>query len=288
MINIAPIHFSASTASKYVNLFSESFPSSNRFNKQYLDWLYHMNPMGSAIGFDAWVGDDLVAHYACIPLMTLVEGVETPSLLSLNTATHPNFQGRGLFTKLAENTFDFAANLGFKAIFGVANSNSTPGFIKKLGFQLVQPLSAKFGFGSLGIDHSLAERVSQFQTSWSDEALKWRCNNPNNPIFIKKQNDTILLFAPAIGQQVHAYGEINFPNFSFVNFTHTTKSNLLSPFRIYIGLSPDSCPISRKYIDIPTYFRPSPLNFIYKSLSSDVLHLIPGMINFSFIDFDAY
>jgi hypothetical protein len=48
--------------------------------------------------------------------------------------THPNHQGKGLFTKLAKLTYDLAKEEGIEFIFGFPNKNSYPGFIKKLNW----------------------------------------------------------------------------------------------------------------------------------------------------------
>jgi len=49
-----------------------------------------------------------------------------------DTMTHKNHMGRGLFTKLAKMTYDLAKEKGVEFVFGSPNSNSYPGFVKKL------------------------------------------------------------------------------------------------------------------------------------------------------------
>lgn len=64
-------------------------------------------------------------HCVCVPeTFILIEKTER-TLLSLNTATYPKYQGKGLFTKLAEKTYEASVQQGFHSIHGVANANST-------------------------------------------------------------------------------------------------------------------------------------------------------------------
>ena len=87
------------------------------------------------VGADAWDGERLAAHYVTCPMEAVVEGRVAKGLLSLNTATHPDYQGRGLFTTLAQAAYAQGAAAGYEFVVGVANANSTPGFLKRLEFQ---------------------------------------------------------------------------------------------------------------------------------------------------------
>lgn len=286
MNEYTPIRFEPHITAKYVELFARCFTSTNKYNHNYLEWLYQRNPFGRAVGFDAWDGDELAAHYVGVPIEAQIEGRHIRALLSLNTATHPHYQGRGLFTKLAERTYDAAAEQGFDAVFGVANANSTPGFVRKLGFQLVEPLAAKVGVGSLGLDLAYVTQQAQFRTTWSAASLAWRCANPNNPVTLRASGDRVQLYASAMGLGLPAYAELFLPNLNILSPSVSTP--LLSPVRLYLGLTPATCPTSRRYLDIPQRLRPSPLNFIYKRLAGSTNQLAQGQVSFSFIDFDAY
>jgi GNAT superfamily N-acetyltransferase len=89
------VRFDSLTIEKYVQLFETCLPNSDRFNARYLRWLYVENPGGFAVGFDAWEGERLAAQYVAVPIKVVIAGSTTSALLSLNTATHPEFQGRG-------------------------------------------------------------------------------------------------------------------------------------------------------------------------------------------------
>ncbi|KTD58728.1 hypothetical protein Lsai_1335 [Legionella sainthelensi] len=150
------------TLSQCTALMNICFPKAKIFNIQYMRWLYIDNPEGSVIGFNVWDRDQLVAHYACIPAQIQINSTPVKAMLSLNTATHPNYQGKGLFTKLANMTYETAYKEGFTAVFGVSNENSSYGF-QKLGFQFLRPLEARLGLGSLHINHDVIQKNVQFQ-----------------------------------------------------------------------------------------------------------------------------
>jgi GNAT superfamily N-acetyltransferase len=283
MIVFAPVKFDVQSLARYQSLFSTCFSNLPKFEPHILRWLYAANPDGCAIGFDAFEGDELAAHYVCIPATIRVDGVVQKTLLSLNTATHPRYQGKGLFTKLADMTYREGANQGFNSVYGIANANSTPGFIRKLGFQLVQPLRAMVGVGRIGIDFAVASRNSQFERVWTPESLKWRCSNPMNPVRSYFGREYVGFQARAIGPMLTAYAEL-----SAGMGDGLEDGRSVSPLRLYLGLVPDNACKFSSYVSIPDRLRPSPLNLIYRPLTKELCHLEAGFITFSFLDFDAY
>lgn len=280
-----PIQSDAVSLAHYCELMAACFPSSSKFTPAYITWLYVDNPDGKAVGFDAWEGDRLAAHYVCIPTRARIEGREVTLLLSLNTATHPAFQGKGLFTKLAQQTYQAAAEQGFEGIYGVANANSTPGFIRKLGFQLVRPLEARIGIGGLHGDYDTPVPVA-FERSWSSASLAWRCANPDNPVFHRKQSECFQFAAKALaGILIPAYTQLSATG---LVLTPRPAKFRLAPMRLFLGLVPDKAANYWNYVSIPERLRPSPLNLIYRSFNPTADLLDPTAIRFDFLDFDAY
>jgi GNAT superfamily N-acetyltransferase len=282
-MQFVPIEFDQKTLTEYSALFAACFPGTNRFTPEYIAWLYLQNPDGNAFGFDAREDGVLAAHYVCIPAQARIDGRVVRVLLSLNTATHPQFQGKGLFTKLAALTYEAAGAAGFEGIYGVANGNSTPGFIRKLQFQLVRPLDAMVGVGRIGaVDEQASPRA--FERIWTPQALQWRYASPYNPVSSRRRGDVWQFYAPAFGRWGHAYAELALPG----EITRATNDAPASPLRLYLGLMPDDVKRSASYVSIPQRLRPSPLNLIYRSLASPGSQLDPARISFSFLDFDAY
>lgn len=284
-MNFLPIQYDPAALRQYGALFAACFPNASGFTEENLDWLYCRNPDGQAIGFDAWEGDQLAAHYVCVPARVALGGTIVKAMLSLNTATHPDFQGKGLFTKLAALTYEAGAAAGFDCVFGVANGNSTGGFVRKLGFQLVQPLEARIGLGGLGINLGQAARAAQFARTWSAQSLAWRCANPKNPVSSRKHGDRMQFYAAAKGMILPVYAELDLQDTASIA---SDTQRFLSPTRLFIGLVPGNACRFQTYVSIPQRLRPSPLNFIYRSLSGRIASLEQGQISFSFLDFDAF
>lgn len=285
MMRFSAIRFDDQALREYGALFGACFPPSPKFESNALRWLYVDNPEGRAVGFDAYEGDVLAAHYVCVPARAMVHGVECRVLLSLNTATHPNYQGKGLFTKLADMTYTAGAEQGFSAVYGVANANSTPGFVRKLGFQLVSPLRAMVGIGGLGLDaKALQSSGIQFERRWTAESIRWRCANPVNHVRAFRTRSGTAFAANAFGRMLPAYAELDTARQELPPADHS----LIAPMRLYLGLMPAGASNITGYFEIPKKLRPSPLNLIYRPLGSDKRPLEADRIFFTFLDFDAY
>jgi len=284
MIAFSPVAFTPELLSKYIALFSACFPGSDKFSLPYLRWLYCDNPAGSAIGFDAWDGDHLAGHYICVPAYASAEGVPIKTMLSLNTATHPAYQGKGLFTQLAERTYAAAAAAGIASVHGVANANSTPGFVRKLGFRLIEPLRASIGVGGLHTDYAQLTQDIGFVRVWSQDTLAWRCANPANRVRHRLHGNLVQFSARTQNSLLSAYAELPAGDIAMPD-----DAPIITPgARLFLGLIPDRARRFHFYADIPRRLRPSPLNFIYRSLVDNAAPLEKGNISLTFLDFDAY
>ena len=282
MMTFSPVRTDDAALAQYGALFAACFPGANKYTPEYLKWQYADNPDGPVVGFDAWDGERLAAHYVCVPAQAHVAGQDVRVLLSLNTATHPDYQGKGLFTKLAAMTYSAGAEQGYDAVYGVANANSTPGFLRKLEFQLVRPLEARVGIGGIG-NGQAPRRPASFERLWSDAALAWRCACPHNPVRAQQHNGMLRFDAAAL-PAARVYGELR----SAGAVLPRQAAGGWAPLRLYLGLVPDDERDFGMYASIPQRLRPSPLNLIYRSLSGRVPQLDPSNIRFTFLDFDAY
>lgn len=283
-MEFVPAAADATRLGLYALLMQACFPGAVKFGVPYLQWLYQANPDGHVVGYDAFEGDVLAAHYACIPAMALVEGAQVKVLLSLNTATHPQFQGKGLFTQLAAKTYEAGAAAGFDAAYGVANANSTPGFVRKLGFQLVTPLQARVGVGTLLARNDVENTTPSFRRVRSVQAVQWRCANPHNAVHVRTHHGVSQCFAAARGNSVAAYHEFDADEIAGAQPAVKGPPML----RLFLGLVPTTRRISAVYLPIPNRLRPSPLNLIYKPFAGRVATLEKDRVAFSFLDFDAY
>ncbi len=271
---------------QYGALYRTCFPKAIHLNSAYLRWLYNSNPLGGLVGADAWYGDEVVGQVVAVPGEYILNGKLIRGLLAVNVAVHPEFQGRFLFKKLGLKMCEYGAEDGYEFVIGVANKAATPGWVRQMGFQLVQPLEARLGLGNLNLDWNTIVITEQFRHDWSAESLLWRLSNPNRPISSRNLDDQLQCYTPAKGQILPVYGEVPI---SFKSNTVIGRSvNFISPLRLFLGLIPDGGYQFKRYKTIPERYRPSPLNLIYRSLNQRVQKLEKGCVSFSFLDFDAY
>ena len=114
---------------KVVDLQNIVYDGKHSFEIEGFKQWYLNNPMGRVISFNAFWGEELVAHYACLPYQMKIEDRVGMGLFDMATVTHPDHRGKGLFKKLAQTTYDYAKANGFEFVLGVANANSFPGYI---------------------------------------------------------------------------------------------------------------------------------------------------------------
>ena len=283
MIEIRPSTAAPAMIESYLDLFRRCFPSAVHYTNNYLRWLYAENPAGHVVGFDAFDDDHLVAHYVCIPCPVSLDGQTRMGLLSLNTATDPAYQGRGLFVRLANATYEKAAGEGYHLVFGVANANSTHGFINRLGFQHVCSLLALAGIGPLSFDPDRnIENESRFRRAWTPDLYRWRLANEANPVFTSHFVGQTSFSARTSIPGVVCWAERH------VGEAINRTGHPPHVARIFLGCFPRDVPRPRFYLSIPQRLRPSPLNLIYRPLVSAPSTIDPASVFFDFLDFDAF
>lgn len=248
------------------------FPKSTDIETfDYVKWEYVDNPVGKIVGFNAYMGDVLAAHYVTMPIYMNIEGEKTLGLLSLNTATHPKHRGKKLFTILADRTYQYAAENGYKFVIGVANANSTHGFIKHLKFKLIGPLIFKVGLGT----NIYPKKDYIFTRYWDKELIKWRLKNPS----YKYYKNGEMIVSPIK------------PGFKKLVFYDKEGLVLLPklhgrPFNLYIGFGADLK--KGYYCGIPKFIEHSPFNLIFRDLTDGTLpEVTKDNILFELIDFDV-
>ncbi|MDO5760325.1 MAG: GNAT family N-acetyltransferase [Bacteroidota bacterium] len=253
-----------------LSLLQISFPNSTKFSLEYLKWQYADNPNGEIVGFNAYWGEELAAHYVTMPIYMNINGQRTKGLLSLNTATHPNHRGKRLFSILADRTYNYAQSVDYKFVIGVANANSTHGFIKNLGFSLIGPLTFRVGFGV----KIFQNKDFQFTICWDNNVLQWRLNNPAN----KYYNYKGFIVSPI---------KIGAKTLLGYKTDKLEKSNMsLRPLNLYIGLGAD---LSKgHYFKLPKFIKHSPFNLIFRDLTNGTLPKVTkDNIFFQLLDFDV-
>jgi len=246
----------------YEALLNACFPLSE-LNREYLEWLYFSNPLGDVVGFDAMDGDVLAAHYACIP--TSVDG--KIGLLALNTATHPSYRSRGIYKKIALQTFEnWSSDYNF--VVGVANKLAAKACVRHLGFSEIGRLNLRFGD---------LRRPTSGARSWSQAELDWRINSPRQQLEKKSVGDGLveLSMRPK-----------NFP-FKIKSIIPLQDTGLAGMEQMKVrkhGFTVDWIRGNKPRIQLPEKLKPSPLVMIYQNLNGSDTELN----SWSFPDFDAF
>lgn len=272
---------------KVCALFRDTMPESPLWREDYIRWLYFDNPAGTIIGANAWDGSNLAAHYVVLPIRAAVKGTPVEAALSLNTATHPNYQRRGLFVRLAEATYDMARAKGLHHIIGVANANSTPGFLTKLKFQDVGPLSAVMSLGMPTVGPEPEPASVSWRRAWQERDLAWRLRNPATVYRSLQMGEHMAVLAPTGVLGIQAVLLIE-DDAARARIIREGLGSLLSfAPRLWIGLSRRIRPAAAS-LDVPERFRKSPLNLIFRPLKDPGITLDKATVEFEAIDFDAY
>lgn len=266
---------SAENIIQYSRLLSNVFSKTNKFTVDFLTWQYSQNPQGAMVGTDAFFEGELIAHHATIPVSYTVFGQQAKGLLAINNVTHPDHQGKGLFSKLGNTTFEEARSLNYDFVITVTNSNSTHGYLNKFGFKQIAPLDVKMGCGKI----ITSKKRSLVYSNWDFESMNWRLKNPSAIYF--RDNHAVMSKTNIYGMSAQIK---NCEEESSLDFDLNQGKAL---FNTWIGLSKDK-KVSGCFINMPDKLKPSPLNLLFKDLQGHIPMFDKDQICFELADFDAF
>lgn len=235
---------------------------------------YVENPLGPAVSFNAFDGDKMIAHYACVPTEMLIEDRVAKGLLSMATVTHPDYRGQGLFKSLAARTFECAKEEGYEFVVGVANANSFPGFMKHFPFTFIKRLDVKFGLGTKIYPFD----SPSFVPYWTKERVIWRSKRHKedysigNSCIIGRYRGIVNTFMGHFDSMLLSTCDLPKTSFSFLP-------------NLYVGTG---MKINGLYFNVPKFIKHSPFNLIFMDLTDGRLP-VPDKDNFCFqlFDFDV-
>jgi hypothetical protein len=254
---ISPIKVSA-----YQKLFSVCFPNSN-MSPEYINWLYFKNPLGKVVGFDAIEGGNVVSHYACIP--TSIDSFA--GLLSVNTATHPDFRSEGLYKKLAKRTYEQWSR-DYNFVIGVANAQSAQTFVNRLGFTEVGRLNLRYG---------TLDRPQIGSRSWTSDEIEWRVNCPRQKLHKEIVSTNLIQLSVRPKNSLVSLKAI--VSLSVADKNQNTEAKEVGRMGFTVDWVRGLKPIAR----LPECLKPSPLVLIFQTLSSTKVEVN----SWSFSDFDV-
>ncbi|MFC1900291.1 GNAT family N-acetyltransferase [Chloroflexota bacterium] len=116
-------------------------------------WKFAENPFGKAIIKLLFDGNKLIGHYAVLPMDVQVQGKPVKAALSVNTMTHPDYRGHGIFPFLGQETYQTCMDNGIRFIYGFPNNNIYQPRINKLewiGFGKMTSLEKELEPGNMG------------------------------------------------------------------------------------------------------------------------------------------
>src|SRR5450432_2238071 len=103
--NISIQQFTDPEYERLVNLSKTTYNGREISDTIYLQWEYNLNPDGTALITIAEAQNKIVSQYLILPRKYSIDNKIFMGSLSVNTLTHPDFRGIGLFTKLSNETF---------------------------------------------------------------------------------------------------------------------------------------------------------------------------------------
>lgn len=126
-----------------INLLKEIFEKNNSVKTlEKIHWQFLDTPSNKTlvdIAIDKEI-DKVAAVYAVSPVHFQIGGSKMLACQSLDTMTDVDYRGKGLFVKLAKDVYEKATEDGLKLVYGFPNGNSIHGFVKKLEWQVLDPV----------------------------------------------------------------------------------------------------------------------------------------------------
>jgi GNAT superfamily N-acetyltransferase len=133
-----------------------------------LRWQYLDGVAGPATAVGLTGAEGLGALYATVPRRVLIDGRVVAGAQSLDVMTDAEWRGRGLYLRMAADTYRRMSAAGTSLVYGFPNGEAMPGFRGELGWEtfgpvpfLVRPLprSAARRRAGLRADRPSAERL---------------------------------------------------------------------------------------------------------------------------------
>ena len=109
------------------------------------NWKHLHNPFGKSPVILADENGQLVGLRAFLKWEYQVGSETLFACRAVDTATHPDYQGKGIFKNLSLSLIDEIKNEGVNLIFNTPNSKSTPGYLK-MGWEKWGKLPLKLNF----------------------------------------------------------------------------------------------------------------------------------------------
>jgi hypothetical protein len=162
-------------------LFLDSFGRPLSFEEWH--WFYIDNPVGEPYVSLFYEDGRLLGHYAVLPTLLTYKKNSFVGYRSMTTMVHPDGRGKKLFTELAKRVYSMLESDGAALVYGFPNANSAPGFVRNLGWTLLDPDKVCDFTGKEIIENELIQtallRNADIEWSYLDlNQAKWRYSIP--------------------------------------------------------------------------------------------------------------
>ncbi|MGH9210716.1 MAG: GNAT family N-acetyltransferase [Acidimicrobiales bacterium] len=107
---------------------------------RFFAWKHRENPFGPSPAWVAIEDGRVVGFRTFLRWQFARDDATVDAVRAVDTATHPDYQGRGIFSKLTYHALDELMELGVAFVFNTPNDNSRPGYLK-MGWRLVDRLA---------------------------------------------------------------------------------------------------------------------------------------------------
>ena len=128
-------------------------------------WKHRENPFGVSPAWVATVDDEIVGFRTFLRWEFVVDGEPVRAVRAVDTATHPDHRGRGVFAGLTAHALDALRDDGVAFVFNTPNDQSRPGYLK-MGWRPVRRLAVLARPGSVGALGRIA-RARTAADKWS-------------------------------------------------------------------------------------------------------------------------
>lgn len=136
MGNITVRKYISGDEKQIIRLFHEVFKKhmGKTESFKHWNWEYKKNPNKQLFILLATDNDKVVGHYSVIPVKMKIKNEELITSLSLDTMTHEDYRGKGIFPLLANKLYKEIGKMGIPITYGFPNKYSIKPIIKKCGW----------------------------------------------------------------------------------------------------------------------------------------------------------
>ncbi|WP_298524079.1 GNAT family N-acetyltransferase [uncultured Christiangramia sp.] len=159
---------------------------SDNHTREFFRWKHYENPFGRSYGLLACDGNKIVGVRMFMHWVFTNEDDQVRAIRPVDTITHPDYRGMGIFKKLTLEGLEDCKN-GYDLIFNTPNENSLPGYLKMGWHKYNRNLNYYLGFSfkrsqlggsivdiiELAIDDYLKTK-GNWSTKKSKEFIQWR------------------------------------------------------------------------------------------------------------------